>query len=94
VAALGREHLPRALDVLAPTAEGRAAIERACEGVALSPGELSVKGGDLVSAGIVAKGPKVGELLRRLLDEVLEDPSRDEPERLVQRARELAGGSP
>lgn len=91
VATLGREHLPRALHLLAPTVEGRAAIERACEGVALSPGELSVKGGDLVSAGVVPKGPKVGELLRLLLEEVLEDPSRDEAEHLLARARDLAG---
>jgi tRNA nucleotidyltransferase (CCA-adding enzyme) len=88
---LGREHLPRALDMLGPPPEHRAAIEAACEGVALSPGELSVKGGDLVSAGIVPRGPRVGEVLRALLEEVLADPSRNEPSALLSRARELAG---
>lgn len=90
VRALGREHLPRALEVLAAPPERRADIERACEGVALTPGELSIKGGQLVKAGIVPKGPRVGELMRQLLDEVIEDPRRDQPPALLQRARALA----
>lgn len=38
--------------------------------------QLAVKGDDLIEAG-VRPGPEIGEALQRLLDEVLEDPSRN-----------------
>ena len=46
--------------------------------------ELAVKGDDLIKAG-VRPGPDVGEALARLLDEVLEDPSRNTREYLLSR---------
>ncbi|HTR21776.1 MAG TPA: CCA tRNA nucleotidyltransferase [Gemmatimonadales bacterium] len=46
--------------------------------------ELAVTGEDLISAGVRA-GPDVGEALHRLLDQVLEDPSRNTREYLLAR---------
>jgi len=46
--------------------------------------DLAVKGDDLIAAG-VRPGPDVGEALTRLLDEVLEDPSRNTKEYLLSR---------
>lgn len=46
--------------------------------------DLAVKGADLIAAG-VRPGPDVGEALARLLDEVLEDPSRNTKEYLLSR---------
>jgi tRNA nucleotidyltransferase (CCA-adding enzyme) len=46
--------------------------------------DLAVKGDDLIAAG-VRSGPDVGEALQRLLEEVLEDPSRNTKEYLLSR---------
>ena len=53
-------------------------------------GDLAVDGGDLMQAGIAA-GPRVGAVLRALLEWVLDDPARNTHDRLLARARELAG---
>jgi len=45
-------------------------------------GQLAVSGNDLLAAG-VAPGPEVGRLLQRLLDAVVEDPSRNSKETLL-----------
>jgi hypothetical protein len=50
--------------------------------------DLAVDGDDLRAAGI-APGPRTGRILARLLDEVIEEPSRGARERLLARAREL-----
>jgi tRNA nucleotidyltransferase (CCA-adding enzyme) len=50
----------------------------------LALGDLAVDGNDLIAAG-VRPGPDVGETLRRLLDEVLEDPTRNSREYLISR---------
>lgn len=55
----------------------------------LSTGELALGGKDLIRELALRPGPEVGTLLRRLLDEVLEDPSRNERQRLLERARSL-----
>ena len=47
--------------------------------------DLAVNGDDLIAAG-VRPGPEVGETLARLLGEVLEDPTRNTRERLLERA--------
>jgi tRNA nucleotidyltransferase (CCA-adding enzyme) len=60
-------------------------------GAALSTKDLAVNGGDLITALGLTPGPKLGEILRTLLDEVIEDPARNEREVLLERARELAG---
>jgi len=46
--------------------------------------DLAVKGDDLIGAG-VRPGPDVGETLTRLLEEVLEDPSRNTKAYLLSR---------
>src|SRR6266513_4893927 len=46
--------------------------------------DLAVKGDDLIAAG-VRPGPDVGEMLSRLLEEVLEDPARNTREYLLSR---------
>ena len=56
----------------------------------LETGDLEVNGGDLMKAGIKA-GPQLGAALRTLLDWVLDDPARNTHDRLLARARELAG---
>lgn len=53
---------------------------------ATSRGQLAVTGHDLVSAG-VAPGPDLGKLLGRLLDAVLEDPSLNTRDRLLEMVR-------
>lgn len=58
-------------------------------GDALDRANLAISGNDLAQAGL-ARGPAMGLLLERLLDEVLEDPSRNTREALMARARELA----
>jgi tRNA nucleotidyltransferase (CCA-adding enzyme) len=52
----------------------------------LTRGDLAVGGRDLESLGI--RGPAVGETLAVLLDRVLEDPTANTRERLLELARE------
>jgi tRNA nucleotidyltransferase (CCA-adding enzyme) len=49
--------------------------------------DLAVDGGDLIQLGYL-EGPRLGQALRSLLDEVIEDPSRNTREALLDRARE------
>ncbi len=51
--------------------------------------DLAVSGHDLQAAGI-KPGREMGEILRRLLDEVLDEPWRNTPDQLIARARELS----
>jgi len=89
-------HRAIALDVIAvsePRARRpdlRAAI-RAVEaaGDALSLRELAVTGEDLKAAGVAA-GKGMGDVLRRLLDEVLDEPALNTRDALLRRARELS----
>ncbi len=61
------------------------AVERIrAAGEPLTLKDLAVKGDDLITAG-VRPGPDVGEALARLLDEVLEDPTRNTKEYLLSR---------
>jgi hypothetical protein len=46
--------------------------------------DLAIKGDELIAAG-VRPGPDVGETLQRLLDEVLEDPTRNTRDYLLSR---------
>jgi tRNA nucleotidyltransferase (CCA-adding enzyme) len=59
------------------------------EGAALSTRDLKVDGHDLMRALSVKPGRVIGELLEALLDAVTADPSLNERERLIERAREL-----
>ena len=49
--------------------------------------DLAVHGEELITAG-VRPGPDVGEMLQRLLSEVLEDPARNSKDHLLARVRE------
>jgi len=57
--------------------------------------QLAIDGDDLQRALGLSQGPLIGRLLARLLDAVLEVPSRNEPEQLLQMAGEMlsAGAS-
>ncbi len=48
---------------------------------------LCIGGGELIASGVVEPGPAVGKLLDRLLERVIEDPSLNEPRRLLKLAR-------
>ena len=50
--------------------------------------DLAVNGSDLIAAGI-KPGKELGALLKALLEEVLEDPSCNEKDRLLKRAQEI-----
>ncbi len=60
------------------------AVQR--QGAPLSVAELAINGGDLKALGL-APGPRFGELLRALLERVLEDPALNTRERLLELAR-------
>ena len=54
-------------------------------------GSLAIDGDDLRRLGIAA-GPAIGKILQALLDAVIEDPSRNTTDWLLQNAQRLAGG--
>ena len=54
---------------------------------ALEQSQLAIDGNDLVAELGVSPGPQIGELLRRLLEAVLDDPSQNTRERLLALAR-------
>lgn len=62
-------------------------------GAPLTIGDLAVDGNDLMQAGIPG-GPAIGETLRRLLQEVLEDPDLNTKAELVRRAAALQAAAP
>jgi tRNA nucleotidyltransferase (CCA-adding enzyme) len=69
-----------------------AVAEVRASGAPLTLGDLAVTGDDLRDAGI-PPGREMGKILRRLLDEVLEVPSRNDRDSLLERARVLASDS-
>jgi tRNA nucleotidyltransferase (CCA-adding enzyme) len=58
-------------------------------GAALGTRDLAVDGHRLMQALGLAPGREIGELLRALLEEVIEDPAMNEPDKLVERARKI-----
>lgn len=59
-------------------------------GAALGLKDLAIGGRDLLQELGLRPGPLLGEILRTLLDEVVEEPAQNERSRLLQRAAELA----
>lgn len=57
---------------------------------ALSLKDLRIKGDDLIREKIINPSPLMGRILNTLLDEVIEDPTLNEREKLLKRATELA----
>ncbi len=104
LARVGRESAPdlmllRRCDRLGrgvpPPAEDEARRDRFEELVAaewgspLTRGELAVTGDDLLAAGVPG-GPALGRVLAKLLDAVVDDPSKNRREELLRLAREAA----
>lgn len=73
----------RSLD---PLRDRIAGVLAAREAFGLS--DLSIKGGDLVAIG-VPPGPRMGAMLKELLETVIDDPSLNDRERLLEIARRL-----
>ncbi len=69
---------------LAPADVAKAVVAIRAENPPLALKDLAVKGDDLIAAG-VRPGPDVGELLKRLLGEVLDDPDKNTKEYLLSR---------
>jgi tRNA nucleotidyltransferase (CCA-adding enzyme) len=59
----------------------------------LTTGDLAIDGRDLKRIGL-APGPRFGEILRALLDRVIEEPALNEKDELLRLARDLAGDPP
>jgi len=70
----------------------RAKLVRA-SGAPLAVGELALDGRGLIALGL-KPGPHFGRILEALLEWVLDDPSRNEPDTLSSRALELASEEP
>jgi tRNA nucleotidyltransferase (CCA-adding enzyme) len=69
----------------------KAHVERVmAAGAAVRVRDLAINGRDLMEIGL-RPGPLFGEILRALLDEVVEEPALNEREALLSRAREIAG---
>jgi hypothetical protein len=51
--------------------------------------DLAIDGHDLMHELLILPGPELGRILRALLEEVLDDPQRNEREMLLGRAREI-----
>ncbi|PRP98805.1 CCA-adding enzyme [Enhygromyxa salina] len=89
VADLERPYLDDARALLELDDEAVAQIDDALEGAALTTKALAIQGRDLIASGVAKPGPRLGQLLAELLDWVLEDPSRNRDDALIERAREL-----
>lgn len=61
-------------------------------GACVSLKDLAVNGSDLIADGM-KPGKELGVVLKALLEEVLEDPSCNERDRLLKRAKELSSGA-
>jgi tRNA nucleotidyltransferase (CCA-adding enzyme) len=79
------------LERLAALKERVAKVLRA--GTALSVKDLAIDGNDLRAELGLPPGPLYGQILRALLEEVLEDPAHNERDTLLARARELASNA-
>jgi len=66
--------------------QGKLVVERAARDP-LTLKDLVVHGEDLITAG-VRPGPDIGDMLQRLLADVLEDPRRNTRDHLLARVRE------
>ncbi len=62
-------------------------------GAAMAVRDLAIGGNDLIRELGLAPGPRIGSVLRELLEEVIENPELNRRDALLSRARELAKGS-
>jgi tRNA nucleotidyltransferase (CCA-adding enzyme) len=56
----------------------------------LSLAQLAIDGQTLMHGAGIERGPKIGQTLRRLLDEVLTDPALNTEDQLLERAKGLS----
>jgi tRNA nucleotidyltransferase (CCA-adding enzyme) len=71
-------------------AQLKAHVEKViAQGAAFSVKDLAVNGGTLIKELGLKPGPDVGRILRALLEEVIEDPEKNQPSVLLMRARDL-----
>jgi len=76
---------------LAALAELRTRVDKTlAAGEALTTRDLAIDGNDVIQLLDGEAGPRVGQILRTLLDEVLEDPSLNTRDKLLPRAESLA----
>jgi len=76
---------------LAALRELRARVEQAIEeGGALTTGDLAIGGNDVIPLLDGGAGPAVGQILRALLEKVIDDPSLNTRDKLMPLAEELA----
>jgi tRNA nucleotidyltransferase (CCA-adding enzyme) len=61
------------------------------QGAAFNIKDLAINGGTLMKELSVKPGPDIGRVLKALLEEVLEDPEKNQPATLLARARTLLG---
>lgn len=69
----------------------RRVAELVAAGAALSVRDLAINGRDLMTTVGLHPGPKIGDLLKQLLEEVTEEPDLNQRHRLLARAKELIG---
>ncbi|MEE9385890.1 MAG: hypothetical protein V3V08_20970 [Nannocystaceae bacterium] len=93
VARLGAGQLPDALDVAEVGAAQRMVIAEACDGSALNAKDLAIGARDLIDRAGAEAGPRLGQTLRTLLAEVIEDPRRNTARYLLKRGQELIARS-
>jgi tRNA nucleotidyltransferase (CCA-adding enzyme) len=94
---VGRAHAGPILDyqrLVGSNADGSAArreiVSQMTGDCPLSLSELAVTGGDLISQGVVPKGPAVGQVLAHLLDCALARPEDNTRERLFELAQDFS----
>jgi tRNA nucleotidyltransferase (CCA-adding enzyme) len=85
-AALGRAYVD---DALAVREHDASSVHAAIDDAALTTRELAIKGGDLIAAGLLAPGPAVSATMDTLLSWVLDDPTRNTRDALLDRARTI-----
>jgi tRNA nucleotidyltransferase (CCA-adding enzyme) len=60
-------------------------------GPALSVKDLEIDGNDLIKLGL-SPGPQIGNILNKLLEAVINDPSKNRKETLIELAKQLING--
>jgi len=88
----GPERLQDAMQVLGLDEEHRQAVAQSCRNAPLSVADLAISGNDLLASRIVRAGPDMGRILSALLDHVLDQPDRNQPQQLLDLAKQLAKG--
>ncbi len=56
----------------------------------ISVSMLKIKGGEVMKAGNIEAGPKIGHILHALLEEVIEDPTKNDKKYLEKRVIQLS----